>query len=80
MTGFAETDRGLEYCVSLYDDLFRGDWKGTLRISGMEEEARDSPGGPWGRNSELSIDEASGRDIISVRSDGRERCYIGDLV
>lgn len=37
MTGFAETNRGLEYCVSLYDDLIRGDWKGTLRISGMEE-------------------------------------------
>jgi len=75
-----ETERGLEYCVCSYDDLFRGDWKRTLRIPGMEEGAGVSPGDPYGWNSELSIDEASGRVVIFVGSDGGGRCYIGDLV
>lgn len=68
-----ETQRGFEYCVSSYDDLFRGDWKGTLRILGVE-------GDLWYTNSELVMDEASGRVIIWVGVDGGGRCYIGDVV
>jgi len=77
-----KTERRFEHCVSLYDDLFRGDWKGTLRVPGMEEEAGGSTRDlrDTYSESELSIDEASGRVIVWVRSSDGGRCHIGDLV
>jgi len=76
-----KTRRGFEHCLCSYEDLFRGDWEGTLRIPVMEKEGGDTPSTRWG--SEVSIDEASGRVIIWVgnRDGGTAgKCFIGDLV
>lgn len=66
-----KTGRGFEHCVSSYEDLLKGDWKGTLRIPVTVTR---------GCKSELSIDEASGRVFIWVGDDRGGRCYIWDLV
>ena len=76
-----KTEEGFEHCVSSYEDLLRGDWKGTLRIPVTNKGRGDCPPGVWGWKSELSIDEASGRVIVWIGpNDGGGRCYVWDLV
>ena len=62
-----KTMRGLEHYVRSYEDMFKGDWKGALRIPVVV---------PWDCKSELSIDEASGRVIIWIGNDSGGKCYI----
>ena len=74
------TGQGFEYCVSSYEGLLRGDWKGILRIPVTEKEVGSYLWDTWDLHSEISVDEASGRVLIWVGNDHATRCYVGALV